>query len=173
MRVVCKTLGCRVTTLAMLDPQGLQPASSPSTPPCEDPPLAPSLKHPSSTSLQLLAGFLGDAERAEAYLAPRHVIDVLADFRPARPRPADVLGTLRQLAPRLYSISSSQLEGAAGVQATVAVVRYESLGAERLGVASTDLAERLGPGAALPIYIHTNPDFRLVWMGAGGGGRGV
>ncbi|KFM23852.1 NADPH oxidoreductase A [Auxenochlorella protothecoides] len=111
--------------------------------------------------LDLLAGFLGDAERAEAYLAPRHVIDVLADFRPARPRPADVLGTLRQLAPRLYSISSSQLEGAAGVQATVAVVRYESLGAERLGVASTDLAERLGPGAALPIYIHTNPDFRL------------
>lgn len=53
-----------------------------------------------------------------------------------------VLPALRQLQPRLYSISSSPLEAAARVQATIAVVRYESLGADRAGVCSTFVAER-------------------------------
>jgi sulfite reductase alpha subunit-like flavoprotein len=170
---------------------------------------------------------VADPAAAEAYLAPRHVIDVLRDFLPTTTNgpqlllgPAQLLGTLRQLQPRLYSISSSQV-GAAGlgclgwcrqpghvsgtgwalagiafggglrphtvlplhpahfafvcappclqlehpqrVQATVAVVRYTSLAADRLGVCSTFLSERLAPGQALPIYIHRNPDFR--WAG--------
>lgn len=54
-----------------------------------------------------------------------------------------VLGALRPLLPRLYSISSSQLEGAARVAVTVAVVRYVSLGRPRIGVTSTYTAERV------------------------------
>jgi hypothetical protein len=54
-----------------------------------------------------------------------------------------LLGCLRQLQPRLYSISSSPLEQPPGVQATVATVRYESLAAEREGVCSTFLADRI------------------------------
>ena len=53
-----------------------------------------------------------------------------------------------------------QLEHPQRVQATVAVVRYTSLAAYRLGVCSTFLSERLAPGQALPVYIHRNPDFR-------------
>jgi hypothetical protein len=49
------------------------------------------------------------------------------------------------------------------VQATVAVVRYAALGSDRLGVCSTFLGERLAPGTTLPVYIHSNPDFRWVW----------
>ena len=56
---------------------------------------------------------------------------------------AQVLAALRPLLPRLYSISSSQLEHPRRVQVTVAVVRYRSLARERIGVTSTYLAERL------------------------------
>ena len=54
-----------------------------------------------------------------------------------------MLAALRPLLPRLYSISSSQLEHPRRVQVTVAVVRYHSLARERIGVTSTYLAERL------------------------------
>ena len=54
-----------------------------------------------------------------------------------------VLGALRSLQPRLYSISSSQREHPARVQVTVAVVRYTSLTRERIGVPSTYLAARM------------------------------
>lgn len=54
-----------------------------------------------------------------------------------------VLGALRPLQARLYSISSSPREAPARVQVTVAVVRYVSLARSRLGVTSTYLAERL------------------------------
>ncbi len=56
---------------------------------------------------------------------------------------AQVLAALRPLLPRMYSISSSQLEHPRRVQVTVAVVRYHSLARERIGVTSTYLAERL------------------------------
>lgn len=64
--------------------------------------------------MQQLAALAADNAVAEAYLAPRHVIDVLRDFRPARLGAAELLGVLRQLQPRLYSISSSQV-GPAGL----------------------------------------------------------
>jgi sulfite reductase (NADPH) flavoprotein alpha-component len=47
------------------------------------------------------------------------------------------------------------------VQATIAVVRYSSLGKPRQGVTSTQVAERLTPGQLLPVFISKNPDFRL------------
>lgn len=40
------------------------------------------------------------------------------------------------------------------------MVRYSSLGKDRIGVASTHLGERLAVGQTVPIYIHKNPDFR-------------
>eukprot|EP00887_Chlorella_sp_A99_P003434 scaffold7.g3434.t1 len=68
---------------------------------------------------------------------------------------ADVAAAEAYLEPRHV------LEHPARVQATVAVVRYESLGRGRLGVASTYLCERLAVGQAVPVYISKNPDFRL------------
>lgn len=54
-----------------------------------------------------------------------------------------VLSCLRQLQPRLYSISSSPLECASRVQVTVAEVKYKSLDKARIGVCSTMISERL------------------------------
>ena len=65
-----------------------------------------------------LGGLLsGGEEGRQAYLEPRHVVDVLSDFPDARLSSADLLPCLRPLQPRLYSISSSTLEGRARVQA--------------------------------------------------------
>ncbi|KAG2448381.1 hypothetical protein HYH02_006963 [Chlamydomonas schloesseri] len=110
---------------------------------------------------QRLREALKDQAATEAYLEPRHVVDVLADAAPAKLTTAQVLSCLRQLQPRLYSISSSPLEAAARVQVTVAEVKYLSLGKARIGVCSTMLSERLQVGARVPVYVHKNPDFRL------------
>ncbi|KAG2499912.1 hypothetical protein HYH03_002200 [Edaphochlamys debaryana] len=104
---------------------------------------------------------LADTAALEAYLAPRHVVDVLADAAPAKLTTAQVLSGLRQLQPRLYSISSSPLENPARVQVTVAEVKYVSLGKDRIGVCSTLLSDRLEVGARVLCYVHKNPDFRL------------
>ena len=61
----------------------------------------------------------GSEEDRQAYLEPRHVVDVLSDFADARLSSADLLPCLRPLQPRLYSISSSPLEGPGRVQASV------------------------------------------------------
>ncbi|KAK9827800.1 hypothetical protein WJX74_002636 [Apatococcus lobatus] len=110
-----------------------------------------------------LRRLLEDNKAREIYLAERHVSDILLDFgNPAGPLPwQKVLGMLRPLQPRLYSISSSMLEHEHRVQITVAAVRYSCLGRDRTGVASVQLADRLKVGETLPVYVHRNPDFRL------------
>ena len=107
----------------------------------------------------------------EAFAASRHVADVLVAAAPFLPAPlqlAQLPTLMRQLQPRLYSISSSPLEsgGAAGaprrVELTVAVVRYtDAHGVPRGGVCSTFLCSRLVVGTAAPVFISRNPDFRL------------
>ncbi len=72
----------------------------------------------------MLSQLLSDDVVLQQYLEPRHVVDVLLDFKSARLAPGELLGTLRQLQPRLYSISSSQLEHPTRVQITV---RFEAL----------------------------------------------
>ncbi|KAA6425116.1 MAG: sulfite reductase (NADPH) alpha-component [Trebouxia sp. A1-2] len=100
-------------------------------------------------------------DEVEAYLDKRHIIDVLHDFSGSRPPLAALLSCLRPLQPRLYSISSSQLEHPTRVQITVAVVKYVALGKNRIGVTSTFLKERMQVGDHVPVYVAKNPDFRL------------
>lgn len=100
-------------------------------------------------------------DEVEAYLDKRHIIDILHDFSGCRPPLTSLLACLRPLQPRLYSISSSQLEHAERVQITVAVVKYKALGRERIGVTSTFLKERMQVGDHVPVYVAKNPDFRL------------
>jgi len=108
----------------------------------------------------------GSSADTQAYLAARHIADVVLDAQlppaPSPPlSPAQVVGLLRTLQPRLYSISSSPLEAPGRVAITVAVVRYEALNLARQGVCSTFLAGRLHVGEHAPVFISSNPDFRL------------
>lgn len=109
----------------------------------------------------LLSDGLAKSAKVEKYLAQRHVLDVVRDFAVAKLPLDKFLSSLRQLQPRLYSISSSQLEGEDRVSLTVAIVRYEALGKDRVGVCSTFLSDRVDQGSRIPIFVSKNPDFRL------------
>lgn len=92
-------------------------------------------------------------QESEAYLEQRHIIDILQDFSGSHPPLASLLACLRPLLPRLYSISSSQLENPQRVQITVAVVKYTTLGHDRIGVTSTFLKERMQVNQSLPMPV--------------------
>ena len=68
---------------------------------------------------------------------------------------------LRPLAPRLYSIASSQRATPDEAHLLVAAVRYAAHGRNRAGVASTWLADRRQLGDTVPVYVKPNPHFRL------------
>lgn len=89
-----------------------------------------------------------------------HVLDVLlAAERPISPQA--LAESLRPIAPRQYSIASSLRVHPDQAHFTVDVVRYELRGRGRLGVASTQLADRAPTGAEIPVYLHPAPHFRL------------
>jgi len=107
----------------------------------------------------MLAPEQNDALRT--WLRGRHLIDLVHQF-PVRGLAAQALiGMLRKLPPRLYSIASSQKANPGELHATIAAVRYDSHGRRRHGVASTFVADRIGEGDAVPIYIESNRNFKL------------
>jgi sulfite reductase (NADPH) flavoprotein alpha-component len=71
-----------------------------------------------------------------------------------------LVAALRPLAPRLYSIASSQSVVGEEVHLTVAHVDYEHAGERRWGAASRYLAGR-AEGEAVPVFVEANERFRL------------
>lgn len=103
----------------------------------------------------------GREQELKAYLAQRDLLDLIRDFNleglPAR----ELVPLLRKLPPRLYSISSSPLAYPDEVHLTIRKVEYEAHGRKRFGVASTHVAERVKPGDTLPVFVQSNPNFKL------------
>jgi sulfite reductase (NADPH) flavoprotein alpha-component len=95
----------------------------------------------------------------EQYLWGMQYIDFLSSHPSIHFTPEEFVKLLRKLQPRLYSIASSQKACPTSIHLTVAVVKYESHGRDRKGVASTFLAERVGD--SVPIFIHVAKGFRL------------
>ncbi|HEX5958596.1 MAG TPA: sulfite reductase subunit alpha [Hyphomicrobiaceae bacterium] len=89
------------------------------------------------------------------------VLAVLEKLGPIRPDPEAFVECLEPLQPRLYSISSSPLASPGELHLTVDAVRYEAGGRQRLGVASTFLADRAAPGTSLRCYIQKAHAFAL------------
>jgi sulfite reductase (NADPH) flavoprotein alpha-component len=100
-------------------------------------------------------------ERADEYCWGREFIDLITDFPGAVTNPQDLFHVLPRLAPRLYSIASSQSVHPNTVETTVRIVRYDAHGRSRQGVASGQLAERADVGSVLPIFLHASQTFRL------------
>jgi sulfite reductase (NADPH) flavoprotein alpha-component len=117
--------------------------------------------------------------RAElrAYQADRQIIDVVSEFPIAGLDGKTLVGMLRKLQPRLYSLASSQATFPDEAHLTVAVVLYPSPARLRKGVASAYLSERRGIDDTVPVYIEHNKNFRLpadpatpiIMIGAGTG----
>ncbi len=99
--------------------------------------------------------------RAEEYCWGREFVDLAADFPGVVTEPQQLFNVLQRLTPRMYSIASSQAQHQDNVQTTVRVIRYESHGRERQGVASGHLGDRAGVGKTMPIFLHSNANFRL------------
>ena len=102
-----------------------------------------------------------NVEEREAWLWGREFIDLLIDCPGVVVSAEDMVAMLPKLAPRLYSIASSQRAHPDEVHLTIGVVRYEAWGRARGGIASTEIADRMTAGAELPVYLHPNPRFRL------------
>ena len=102
----------------------------------------------------------GSEESLRSWLWGREIVDLLRAFSNVRFEPEEFIGLLKKLPPRLYSISSSPKAHPGQVHLTVAAVRYAAHGRERKGVCSTFLADRVSPETPLPIFIHTNRNFR-------------
>jgi sulfite reductase (NADPH) flavoprotein alpha-component len=110
--------------------------------------------------LKLLCGPDNKA-RAEEYCWGREFIDLITDFPGVVKSPQELFNVLQRLVPRLYSIASSQLEHKDLAETTVRVVRYDTHGRDRQGVASGQLGERAQVGAVLPIFLTANQNFKL------------
>ncbi|PIC76413.1 sulfite reductase [NADPH] flavoprotein alpha-component [Sporosarcina sp. P19] len=102
-----------------------------------------------------------NTDELRAYVDGRDLLDALTDFGPVEASEQQLVGILRKLPARLYSIASSLEANPEEVHLTIGVVRYEAHGRDRQGVCSIQCAENLEPGDTLPIYIHKNDNFRL------------
>lgn len=89
------------------------------------------------------------------------IAELLAAFPSARPALAAFIEALARLQPRLYSISSSSRLNPKQVTLTVGVVKYESQGRWKNGVASHFLGVRSLPGDEVRVFVQPSPKFRL------------
>lgn len=103
---------------------------------------------------------LTDKSQLQAYASNTPIVDMIRQA-PTDLSSEQLLGLLRPLTPRLYSIASAQDEVGEEVHITVGVVRYDIEGRQRTGGASGYLADRLQPDDEVKIFIEPNDNFRL------------
>jgi sulfite reductase (NADPH) flavoprotein alpha-component len=115
---------------------------------------------PNVEGLKVMVGPENKA-RAEEYCWGREFVDLATDFPGVVTDPQQLFNVLQRLTPRMYSIASSQAQHQDNVQTTVRVIRYDSHGRNRQGVASGHLGDRAGVGETMPIFLHSNANFRL------------
>jgi sulfite reductase (NADPH) flavoprotein alpha-component len=104
---------------------------------------------------------LASGEDPDGDAATLDVLAAIEKFRGIRPDPEAFFESLDPLAPRLYSISSSPRVSPGRVSTTVDAVRYHIGARQRLGVASTFLADRISPGDSVKIYLQKAQHFGL------------
>ena len=123
------------------------------------------IARPSREALALIAERSGNPElkqllsserkaQLNEWLWGRQLADVLHAY-PIDCGASELLGTLKRLQPRLYSIASSPKANPRAVDLTVAAVRY----GKRKGVSSTFLADR-AEHAEVPVFLQQSKHFR-------------
>jgi sulfite reductase (NADPH) flavoprotein alpha-component len=128
------------------------------------------------TGDKTLAALADDNDKRNGFIEGRQIIDLLETF-PHALEPEPFTALLRPLAPRYYSVASSQKLVEEEAHLTIARLAYKSAGRERVGVASGMAADRRKTGGSLDVFVKANPHFRLpkdaatpvVMIGAGTG----
>ena len=107
-----------------------------------------------------LGALLAEDRKADLkkWLWGQQLADVLHEF-PVRLSAPELLGMLKRLQPRLYSIASSPKAHRGEVHLTVAAVRYNNGRRQRKGVSSTFLADRAGE-VSVPLFVQKSAHFR-------------
>jgi len=112
------------------------------------------------TRSESLLPLVGDKAKLQHYAATTPIVDMVR-FSPAQLDADALIGLLRPLTPRLYSIASSQAEVETEVHITVGAVRFDIEGRARTGGASGFLADRVEEDGEIRIFIEHNDNFRL------------
>jgi len=92
------------------------------------------------------------------WLWGQQLVDVLHEF-PIELGASDLVGMLKRLQPRLYSIASSPKAHPGEIHLTVATVRYNNGRRQRKGVSSTFLADR-ADDLSVPVFVQKSAHFR-------------
>ncbi len=109
---------------------------------------------------EALDSLINDANSLNDYLYQSDFLDLITDF-PVALNTEQLIGILRKLSPRLYSISSSYALNPDEVHITVGAVRYEVKGRKRDGVCSGYLADDVHEGDTVLIRVKANQSFKL------------
>ncbi|KJZ18567.1 diflavin oxidoreductase [Loktanella sp. S4079] len=103
----------------------------------------------------------GDKEALEHYLWGKDTLDLLNIKPDLALDPVEVLGWLKPLQHRAYSISSSPNANKGEVHLTVAAVRWMYENRAHRGVCSTFLADLVTEGSNAGIFVSPNKSFRV------------
>ncbi|MEF1311787.1 assimilatory sulfite reductase (NADPH) flavoprotein subunit [Vibrio mytili] len=101
-----------------------------------------------------------DKDKLREYAATTQIVDVLSEKK-TKLTADELVGLLRRLTPRLYSIASSQTEVDEEVHLTVGLVEYDHNEEKRYGGASSFLTQRLEEGGEVKVFIEHNNNFKL------------
>jgi sulfite reductase (NADPH) flavoprotein alpha-component len=127
------------------------------------------IARPSRDTLALIASRTRDSALRELLVDERQadlkkwlwgqqLADVLHEF-PVSLSAQELVGSLKRLQPRLYSIASSPNAHRGEIHLTVSTVRYSNGRRWRKGVASTFLADR-AEAADVPVFVQRSSHFR-------------
>lgn len=110
-----------------------------------------------------LMEIIDNDEVVRDYLYTRDYIDILREFDEAAFESPDAfLAQLSPIPPRLYSIASSLHAHPDEVHLCVGIVRYETHGRKRAGLATGFLADHTKPGVKdIPVYVQEARHFHL------------
>ncbi|NOT71658.1 MAG: sulfite reductase subunit alpha [Hyphomicrobium sp.] len=106
-----------------------------------------------------------DGDAFAKFSSDRQLVDLFETYS-EKLTPEQLLGLLRPLPGRLYSVASSPKAHQGEAHLLVGTVRWESYGHKRKGVASTYLADRRKVGSTARIYVKPNRHYRLPADGA-------
>lgn len=139
------------------------------------------LSRPAVESYRKLTGrddlaALLDGDAFAKFSTDRQLLDLFEAYR-ENLTPDQLLGLLRPLPGRLYSVASSPLAHPGEAHLLIGAVRWQSHGKSRNGVASTFVADRRKAGQTARLYVKPNKHFRLpqddkapiIMIGAGTG----
>lgn len=107
-----------------------------------------------------LEKLVADKDKLREYAGNTQVVDVLGEKK-TKLSAEELVGILRRLTPRLYSIASAQSEVDEEVHLTVGVVEYDVGEETRYGGASSFLSHRLEEGGEVKVFVENNNNFKL------------